>query len=217
MKLIFEGQKPQTGDAYSFTFRPVTTLEWTAGQSIKLEVPGSYGPLEHRFTIASAPYEKFVTITTRLSGSDYKNSLAALKPGSEVDAYSVDGDFIWRQSPASHIFVAAGIGITPFHSILKQRAHEQLPLTATLIYGSSQADMVYKNELDNWAKQYSSVFTIKYIAGRHLIASDIPKTKGLVYLSGPSIVVDELSTELIKNGLSDMQLVRDWFTGRLVA
>jgi NAD(P)H-flavin reductase len=52
---------------------------WTAGQSIKLEVPGPYGPLEHRFSISSAPHEGIVAITTRLSGSSYKNSLAALR------------------------------------------------------------------------------------------------------------------------------------------
>src|SRR4051812_31124969 len=71
MHLLFESAHNVTGDVTTFTFRPEAPLMWTAGQSIKLEVPGPYGPLEHRFSISSAPHEGIVAITTRLSGSSY--------------------------------------------------------------------------------------------------------------------------------------------------
>jgi ferredoxin-NADP reductase len=212
MKLIYQGTQAQAEAVHSFTFQPVEPIKWLAGQSIKIEVPGVYGPLEHRFTIASAPYEQVITITTRLSGSEYKNSLASLKPGQLVDAYSIEGDFTWRESPVPHIFVAAGIGITPFHSMLKQRFYENRLLNASLIYASRH--LVYKDQLEHWAAQDPS-FKLVFITDRRLNPKDIPNSAGYIYLSGPSLMVDKLSAALIKRGVLESQLVRDWFTGRL--
>jgi ferredoxin-NADP reductase len=212
MKLVFKERVDRSGDVASFVFAPAEPLVWEAGQSIKIEIPGPYGPLEHRFTISSAPFEKHIMITTRLSGSPYKNSLAALKQGDEVDAFSVEGDFVWRQSDKPHILVAAGIGITPYRSMLLQRAHQQKPIAAQLIYGSS-TDPIYNDELDRLAAEHSE-FTVSYVGGR-LGANDIPQTQSLIYLSGPSAMVDELVGALILRGVNKKQLVRDWFTGRL--
>jgi ferredoxin-NADP reductase len=211
MQLMFKESRPEK-NAVSFIFEPLKPLTWQAGQSIKIEVPGPYGPLEHRFSIASAPYEKNVMITTRLSGSPYKNSLAALKPGDIVDAYGLEGDFVWQEGTAPHIFLAAGIGITAFRSMLMQRAHEQKPLTATLLYGSSQ-EFVFKEDLNNLARRHPE-YTVHYYQ-RRLEVNDIPQTDGLLYLSGPSAFVDEMSTELLRRGIAEQQLMRDWFTGRL--
>ena len=214
MKLVFKGKQAHSKQISSFIFRAPNDTSWVAGQSIKIEVPGAYGPLEHRFTIASAPYEKLVTITTRLSDSEYKNSLASLEPGAEIDAYSIEGDFAWRESETEHIFVAAGIGITPFHAIIKQRFHDKLPVSAKLIYGSRH-EFVYKDVLDEWAKQ--SDLKVIYVTDRRLSIEDVPASNSYVYVSGPSDFVDEFSAGLVKRGLPENKLVRDWFTGRLTA
>ena len=208
MKLIFKASVPETGDIHSFLFMPVKDLEWVAGQSIKIELTGPYGPLEHRFSISSAPHQKLVTITTRLSGSDYKNSLAALKMGDQVDGHSIEGDFIWHDHAHPHIFVAAGIGITPIHAILSQRASEQKPLDSSLIYSSRSTDILFQNQLDQWLQP-------TYVVGRRLSASDVPKTDGLIYISGPHAFVDQLSAALQKRGVPKDQLIHDFFTGHL--
>jgi ferredoxin-NADP reductase len=216
MQLSFESTRPETSDIMTFAFRPAAKFTWIAGQSIKIEVPGPYGPLEHRFSISSAPCEGVIAITTRLSGSSYKNSLARLTAGDRVQAYGLEGDFTWRKSETPHIFVAAGIGITPFRAMFTQRAHEKQPLAATLIYASSR-EHLFKSELDDWQKTYPE-FTVSYLTGRRVTADDIPKdTKQLMYISGPSLMVDELSVDLLAQGVAEEQLVRDWFTGRLPA
>jgi ferredoxin-NADP reductase len=215
MELQFKEAKQEEGGTTTFSFMPTKPLTWVAGQSIKIEVPGPYGPLEHRFSISSAPYQAFISITTRLSGSSYKNSLAKLQKGDTVRAYGLEGTFTWRESDTPLLFVAAGIGITPYHSILKQRIHEGKPIPVTLIYSSSTDDIIFAKEFDAWQKTHPE-FTVRYIMGERLTAMHIPEPENhLVYLSGPSAMVDDISAALLVQGVPETQLVRDWFTGRL--
>lgn len=215
MQLLFESATPETEDITTFTFKPEARFHWTAGQSIKIEVPGPYGPLEHRFSISSAPHEGTISITTRLSGSPYKNSLAKLQKGDTVQAYGLEGTFVWQESSAPLVFVAAGIGITPFRAMLKQRLHDGLPIPAMLVYGSATNDSIFASELDHWQRQRPE-FSVTYIVGRHITAFDLPDHKDhLIYLSGPSLMVDELSARLLEQGVPETLLIRDWFTGRL--
>ncbi len=212
MKLIFEGSEPQTDTIKSFTFRPETPVTWMAGQSIKLQVNGPYGPVEHRFSIASPPYTGKITITTRLSGSDYKESLLSLTPGEEAEGTDISGDFIWRDDPIPPIFVAVGIGITPFHAMLMQRWYDNLPLNAQLIYGAIKDQAVYQKDL---AGLENAGLLMTYVLDHRITALDIPETDGLIYISGPSVMVDELANALVMRGVPKEHIVSDWFTGNL--
>ncbi|HSE61723.1 MAG TPA: FAD-dependent oxidoreductase [Candidatus Saccharimonadales bacterium] len=214
MEFHFQGKREEA-DAATFLFTPPDGFTWTAGQSIKVEVAGPYGPLEHRFSISSAPYEGIIAITTRLSGSAYKNSLAKLQPGDSVKGYGLEGTFTWRESTAPLIFIAAGIGITPFHAILKQRIHEGAPVPVMLLYGSTTPDAIFAQEFDAWQRERPEL-SVRYIIGRHITTFDLPDhNEHLIYISGPSLMVDELSAELIERGVPETRLIRDWFTGRL--
>jgi ferredoxin-NADP reductase len=215
MQLRFESAKQEVEGIQTFSFTPEEPLSWVAGQSIKIEVPGPYGPLEHRFTISSPPHEGVISITTRLSGSSYKNSLAKLQKGDSVQAYGLEGIFIWRDSDAPLLFVAGGVGVTPFHAILKQRVHDNLPIPVTLIYRAPAEGILFGGEFDAWQKSHAE-FTVQYLTDEHLTAAHLPEPeKHLIYLSGPSAMVDDISAALIVQGVPETQLVRDWFTGRL--
>jgi ferredoxin-NADP reductase len=112
--------------------------------------------------------------------------------------------------------VAAGIGITPFRAILKERMHNKLTVPAALIHASPDSH-IFKEEFEAWQK-IQPEFSVRFITGRRVTADDIPKdNKRLIYISGPSIMVDELSAELLVQGVAEEQLVRDWFTGQLPA
>lgn len=211
MKLIFEHKKPQTGNATTFIFTPAEPLTWVAGQSLRLEVPGAYEPLEHRFTISSAPSEGHIAITTRNSGSEYKQSLFGLQPGATVDAYAIEGNFVWQDAKTPHLFVAAGIGITPVRSIIKERFNAGLPVPATLLYHAPNP--IFTDDITNWTHDLPE-FTAHFLPER-ITYGDILRAKphGLIYLTGPSTMVDDLSSELLQRGVAENRLVRDWFTG----
>lgn len=222
MKLTFTHKHQETDEIWSFSFLPEQPVTWVAGQAIKLEIQDQYGPTERHFTISSAPFEKHITITTRITpGSPYKRTLAALKAGNTARGFNIEGDFVWGESQKLRLFLAAGIGITAYRSMLAQRIHDNLPLNTILIYGSTNNQLAFKDELDAWAKDHSD-FSAIYLVGQRLHASFISQhapdlADRLVYLCGPTAMVDELSESLVKHGVSKESLVREWFTGQASA
>lgn len=219
MKLRYERRITETQNAVTFIFTPTAELAWVAGQSIKIAVPGEYGALEHRFTISSAPHQRHIAITTRPSSSDYKQSLFSLRPGDEVEGFAIEGKFTWHHAPLPKIFVAAGIGITPFYSMLKAREHTGQPLDAILLYSSPTTNIIFKKQLDTWTQNHPALQT-HYIVGERLSAAHIKAVadvhNSLIYISGPSAMVDIISLALQKDYLVPAaHILHDWFTGRL--
>lgn len=214
MQIRFIKALPETANISTFFFEPLQPMQWIAGQSIKIEVESAYGPLEHRFTICAAPHVKKIAITTRNSGSAYKKRLFALQRGAGLRAFAIEGDFIWQESDLPKIWVAAGIGITPFYAILQDRAHKKLPLNVTLLY--SPREPIFKDELTALAGAHPE-FIFVHSSGRvsvQHILNEPHVLDRLIYISGPSHMVDDVSNGLLQNGVQKNNLVRDWFTGR---
>lgn len=218
MKLRYTKKQNEGGDVWSFYFEPLEKISWVAGQSIRLELPRpTWGVSERRFTIASAPHERHVRITTRLSDSDFKQALVQLKEGDTINSYAVEGEFVWGKSPKHRLFIAAGIGITPFRAILADRSHRKLPLNATLLYSSAEQPILFREELDSW-QQADPTFQIRYFVGERIAlereSSLAPYwLNSLVYISGPTRMVEDLNEQFLHHGLPPKQLLRDAFTG----
>lgn len=229
MKQLLEGQASQrvrlslsekqqvAGNAWSFRFTPSQPLTWRAGQYIWVELPHEHPDAEGTrrwFTISSAPYEQIVQITTRITDSSFKQALQALPMGGELELLEKpDGDFVWQDSPLPLVFVAGGIGITAFHSILKQRIHDNLPLTVTLVYGNRDTDIPFKDELEQWATD-NPQFKIHYATGMPLTTESLLEiepnlNQSLVYISGPEPMVKALGDTLMHQGLPQSQLRLD--------
>ncbi len=218
MNLKFVRKFTEAGSAVSFIFEPESLLTWQAGQYLSLTLPG-LPPAENErmFTISAAPYEKHIQITTRVTPSLFKQALNSLDTGAVVEADQFGGDFIWTKSDAPRIFIAGGIGITPFHSILKQRHHENAPLALTLLYGSRDEDIVFKAELDKLNELHPE-FGMHYVVGERLDASRVEMLaphvrESLIYISGPEPMVDAMENQLKEFGVHKSQLKQDWFPG----
>ena len=142
MKLKLIRRKKETPDVESFVFNPAEPLTWKAGQYLHAVI--HHEPTDNRgsdrwFTIASAPFEKEVMITTRLTaekGSSFKAKLSNLKIGKSIEISDLDGDFVVDDPALEYIFIAGGIGITPFYSILKEADHAKIKLQVTLLYAN---------------------------------------------------------------------------------
>jgi ferredoxin-NADP reductase/YHS domain-containing protein len=206
-------------NVWAFRFEPTTPLAWVAGQFIRVELPHDNPDAEGTkrwFTVSSAPYEGIIQITTRVTESTFKQALAALPVGDRLPLLEKpDGDFVWQDTGKPLVFVAGGIGITPFRSILKQRAHENLPLSVTLVYGNRTDDIVFKEEFDEYA-QNNAAFKVQYVTGEPLTAEKLTELMpglhlSLVYLSGPEPMVEALGDQLKAVGLPEAQLKQDFF------
>lgn len=206
-------------NVWAFRFQPSEPLTWTAGQYMRVELahdnPDDRGT-KRWFTISSAPYEGFLQITTRIVESSFKKALSQLNEGDMVQLIeNPEGDFIWQDSDLPHVFVAGGIGVTPFYSILKQRVHDALPLDMTLVYNSRTPDVPFMEEFKTWERTQPG-FSIVSIVGEPLSVENLTTAlpalnTSLLYLSGPEPMVEELGDKIKENGLPESQLVQDFF------
>lgn len=210
MKLKFLRKQQDTGDVWSFFFEPAEPLEWRAGQSIRLEIPRkSWGYDERRFTIASAPSEEHIRITTRVSSSEFKQSLADLEVGKSLDGHNIEGNFIWDNSDWPSLFLAAGIGITPFRAMLAEWAGKE---QIKLLYQSRDEPPVFGKELSEWLGEALRVTSQRL--DPDAVMSFCPDwLERQVYVSGPEQMVHDLSRQLLAAGLPAGQLKTDLFTG----
>lgn len=193
MILTLQSKTHLHGNVWRFCFIPDQPVAWLAGQFMRLEIPHSTPDAAGStrwFTISGAPYERAITITTRLTHSSFKQALGALAFGDKATMVEAPaGDFIWRQDSAEHLFVAQGIGITPFYAIIKDRIHLSIPVHATLVYASRTTEpAIYQSELNAWAKR-DQTLKIQPFAGTltapQLIVLMPDFAQRYVYVSGP--------------------------------
>ena len=202
----------EVGNVRTFVFEK-KTVEWIAGQSQAYVLPQageSEKENQHWFTISSAPVEGTVNISTRVSSSPFKQALNALKLGDEIRTHSLGGTFIWEEIGGPPvILMAAGIGITPFRSILHQRSATGKPLNATLLYFNRTNEIPFEKELQKLSQKHSE-FQIKSVIGEPVTAEKIfelapEATERVVYLSGPAPMVSSIGSVLKERGATIKQ------------
>lgn len=219
MRLILRSITNETSTVVTYRFTPESPLHWLAGQSIRLEVPGEYGFEERRFTIVTAPYEGDIAITTKLSDSDFKQALSNLQPNDIARGYAIEGDFTWRPSKAKPVFIASGIGVTPYISILKQLAYEHKPLNIDMWYANRGSEFPFEQLLG--ALQVANPgFLVRYRADQrihfdHILTERNRSDLADIYISGPSSMVAAVSEQCLHYGIPESRIITDWFTGRI--
>ena len=220
MKIKLLRSIQETGNAYSYFFSlPSKDFKWIAGQYVSLTLGDTHNDTKqntHWFTIASAPESREIQITTRISDSPFKSILSKLSLGSEVTITKPEGDFIWKDSNRPAVFIAGGIGITPFNSILQSRKLNNLNTRAHLIYINRDENYIFKDSFEE-IKSLMPGLSITYLIGGltlQRITETIPDiNNSVVYFAGPEPMVESIGNELIGAGLSKESLVRDWFPG----
>ena len=116
-------------DTYSFYFKRPDGFDFIAGQYNRWTLPitATDGRGSSRFfTISSSPSEKdFLVVTTKIIQSDFKKELLKLHENQEIKIFGPMGQFILDEnSEKEHVFLAGGIGITPFHSMIAHEAEK---------------------------------------------------------------------------------------------
>lgn len=207
-----------TDNVWTFQFESHPHISWIAGQYIQVQLPHPNPDKEGTkrfFTVSAPPFEGHPAITTRITESTFKQALVNLPEGGELNLLAKpDGDFIWADTDQPLVFVAAGIGITPFHSILTQRAHDHQPLNVTLVYANRTDAIPFKEEFDAIASSNPDL-KLHYITG--LVTADRVTelvsnlSQKLVYISGPEPMVEALGDQLKAAGLPESQLKQDFF------
>jgi len=128
-------------------------FDFEAGQAITLalvEPPPEENSRQRIFSLVSAPFEPELCVATRMrEGSAFKRALAALAAGAPIRLRGPRGSMTLRDDPQRPcVFIAGGIGITPFMSMLRQAAHDGSCRRLRLVYSNRRPeDAAFLDEL----------------------------------------------------------------------
>lgn len=230
MRATFQKRDQLTDIISTFWFKPEQPLRHTAGQFTELTLrhdnPDERG-IKRWFTISSSPTEELVSITTKFAGetsSSFKKTLFALEPGAEVDLAEAMGDFVLpklMQTPL--IFVAGGIGLTPFHSIFEWLIATGEKRNIRFLYAVNNEDDIIWQDVFDKAGIHATIIVGDPseawggLRGRldaeTILGLEKPTDDTLIYMSGPEQMVEALEADLQKRGIDKRQLVGDFFPG----
>lgn len=218
-KLVFRERLQQSGNVYTFTFEKPDGLEWQAGQhGLFTVMHKKVKPPTKPFTIASAPAEDVIELTTKIDNnpSEYKQSLLELESGMEVSMSGPVGSF-YLGGESSVVFIAGGIGITPFRAMLKELAGKSpgRKMKITLLYVDGEGTFTYRDELEGiGSREDTEVHFIESSEGLYKELELLSVSgAGKYFLAGPYSMVESVSKHLINTGTPKKNIKKDTFIG----
>lgn len=218
----------------AFHFSRPGGFDYKPGQAIDLILPMPGGPEgeRHTFSIVSAPFEDELCITTRMRDSGYKRMLKSLSSGAAVKIEGPFGSLVLHNKLSrAAVFIAGGIGITPFMSMLRNAAHTASQQQLLLLYSNRRPeDAAFLQELGQLEQknpQFHMLATMTQMSGsgqqwagavsmldanmvKRAIA-DLPEP--VVYLAGPPAMVAALRLVLNNAGIDDDDIRTEEFYG----
>jgi len=156
VRLVLEKRQFITPTAQELTVRAQGKLRFLPGQYLELDVPHTRPDARgtrREFSIVSAPADLPTLRIAYKDGdqkhpSSYKRALAAAEPGSALAVTGTWGDFLLPRSETPVLMVAAGIGVTPFVSQLRQLQLTEQPRDIVLVYvASDSSELAFRDEL----------------------------------------------------------------------
>lgn len=223
-------------DIYEFVFSTNQQPRFVAGQYLEWTVPHSHPDSRGNrryFTIASAPTEKEIKLGIKMpaEASSFKRTLMDMKKNDPLLAGQLAGDFtLPKDVHQKLVFIAGGIGITPFRSMIQYLVDTKEKREITLLYASaSPADFVYQevfsraenkinlkpvyiitkkeNVPEKWTGQVGRI-------SAEMIEAEVPDyQQRMFYVSGPNAMVEAYKDLLHILAVPANKIVVDYFPG----
>ncbi|MFO0862640.1 MAG: FAD-dependent oxidoreductase [Candidatus Saccharibacteria bacterium] len=235
IKLEFIGRNHVAADIWQLHFKKPRGFIFTAGQYLEVTVddpnPDERGN-QRWFTISASPTQADIIITTRLveQHSEFKDDLFGLKPGDTLDAKGPMGDFVLPAKSANILWIAGGIGVTPFISQLQYLFDsKEYSRNIVLLHGVRSLNeepaaglikqceavmphlkvvqVLSESKPPNWQGHTG------YITAP-LIQKAVPDyIERQLFVSGPEPMVDSMKEILLKINVPEKNIHQDWFPG----
>lgn len=220
----------------AFYFEKPADFDFKPGQAVDVTL---FNPPEtdsegntRTFSIASSPFENQLMFATRMRDTAFKRSLKKLPLGTEVKIDSAMGSFtLHRNSAKPAVFLAGGIGITPFLSILRQADHDRLPHKLHLFYSNRRPeDAPFLEALQVLARSNPNFQLIRTMTeverskrdwngetgpiNQKMLSRHLTNLQGPIYYSaGPPAMVTGMRKMLVGAGVDEDDIRTEDFAG----
>lgn len=203
-------------DTASFYFLPEKRLRYEAGQFVEVAIEHEADSRGSRrwFTLSSSPTESELAITTRIRkpGSSFKEALRTLRIGDSISISEAMGDFVLpKDESLPLVFIAAGIGITPFRSMIKHLIDNGKSRNIQMLALHNTADtMPFQQLIETYLKEALAVRHARTNA-QEILSLYPPTDRTMYYVAGPEQFTEKIVRDLRQSGVASHQLVADYF------
>jgi ferredoxin-NADP reductase len=232
IQLTFKERRRLSTSSYEYVFDTKRPINYIAGQYMEITMPHAHKDsrgIRRIFSIVSPPNDMTIRFGIKMydKPSSFKQSLRLLESGDVIDATGIGGDFILPKSSTTPLlFIAGGIGITPFISHLLYLRQQDEYRDIILIYSvSAIGDLAYIESIKDAGIQVIVVTennarlpiaTWTHHNAQYLTKEDIARyipdaSQRSAYVSGPPQMVDATKSMLKQVGAKSITC--DYFTG----
>jgi ferredoxin-NADP reductase len=220
----------------AFHFSKPADFQFRAGQAVDITLsnpPETDAEGNTRaFSIASAPFDSDLMIATRMRDTAFKRVLRKASLPLEVKIEGPSGSFILhRKAEKPGVFLAGGIGITPFLSIIRQAAHDRTAHQLYLFYGNRRPeDAAFLDMLNGIPAQnpnFHLIATMSEMEKSHrewkgeagfiaktILTKYLPTLQGpIFYIAGPPAMVAAMRRTLTEAGVDEDDIRTEEFSG----
>ncbi|MCC7152944.1 MAG: FAD-dependent oxidoreductase [Bryobacterales bacterium] len=220
----------------AFHFSRPADFDFRAGQAIDLTLIDPPETDEEgntrAFSVVCAPFENQLMVATRMRDTAFKRVLKSLPLGTAVKLEGPSGSFVLhRKAEKPAVFLAGGIGITPFSSIIRQATHDNAPHQLYLFYSNRRPeDTAFLDVLNETAKNNPRFHFIPTMTkmensaqewhgetghiDRDLLVKSLSSLQGpIYYMAGPPAMVTAMRWMLVKAGVDEDDIRSEEFSG----
>jgi glycine betaine catabolism B len=233
-KLTLVRIEKMAAGCYDFVFQSDRRPVFKAGQyldwTLDVRHPDDRGN-RRPFTIASAPTDDEVHLGVKFyeGPSAFKRSLLRMKPGDTVYGSQIAGDFTLPKNRDEKLaFIAGGIGVTPFRSMMQEMINVGDNRQVVLLYGNNSVKEIAYADVFDRAERELGIRTVYAVADDEnlhtnmhhgfidvdLIKREVPDYhERTFYISGPRSMVLRFQDVLKELGITKARIKVDFFPG----
>ena len=195
-------------------------LEFVPGQWAMLYLEGKDGWHRHPFTIASAPQEHGLRVTVKALG-DATARAHLVEPGMPAVLGGPHGRFDHRRGGPRQVWIAGGVGFTPFLSWVRAADLHPLPERVDFFY-SGRGRPPFADEVEAVAARHPQLrvhlvdTTVQpRLTAESILAQAQARARDVsVFLCGPTPMLRALQLQLRRAGVPGARLHREYFDWR---
>lgn len=218
-EIIFKEMKKEGEDTYTFVFEPVKPIAWSSGKHAMFFITHKKIDKAMRlFSISSCPSENKIAFTTKIgeNPSDYKKALLELRHTMKITLRGPMGPFVLQQARIN-CFIAGGIGITPFRSMMKEIdiSNQKFDGVIKLLYINNNDSYIFGEELramDN-EKISTEFFTDRQVMANKIKQMASEKESTVYFVAGSKQMTASIKQMLLELGVKKKNIKTDTFIG----